>query len=81
MTLPPPGQPDCLPAESAALFVYGTLAFPEVMQVLLGRVPDSGAASIAGWRIAALRDRVHAAMVNAEAIAYGRLIADLSTAE
>jgi hypothetical protein len=64
-----------------ALFVYGTLAFPEVLQVLLGRVPDSTAVAVSGWRVAALPDLVEPAMVSAEAIASGRLITDLSAQE
>src|SRR5215469_13519931 len=81
MTLPPPGDLTRLAAEPARLFVYGTLAFPEVMQVLLGRVPDSTGASAAGWRVAALPDQARAVMVSAEAIAHGCLISDLSKAE
>jgi hypothetical protein len=48
MTLPPPGDSAHLAADPAALFVYGTLTFPEVLQVLLGRVPASEPVSVAG---------------------------------
>ena len=81
MTLPPPGQPARLSAGPIALFAYGTVMFPEVMQVLLGRVPDSVPASVAGWRVAALPGRVYPAMVSAEAIAHGALITGLNTSE
>lgn len=81
MSLPPPGHLTRLAAEPARLFVYGTLAFPEVMQVLLGRAPDSTEASVAGWRVATLPDQARAVMVSAEAITHGRLISDLGKAE
>lgn len=81
MTLPPPGHPSRLDVEPLTLFVYGTLAFPEVLQVLLGRVPDSTEAVVPGWRLAGLPGRVYPAMVVAEAMAHGRLIADLSNSE
>jgi hypothetical protein len=81
MTLPPPGDLTRLAAEPARLFVYGTMAFPEVQRVLLGRAPDSTAASVAGWRVATVPDQARAVMVSAEAITHGRLISDLSNAE
>jgi gamma-glutamylcyclotransferase (GGCT)/AIG2-like uncharacterized protein YtfP len=81
MPLPPPGQPGRLPPEPVALFAYGTLAFPEVMRVLLSRVPDNTAAAVAGWRIAALSGRVYPGLVAAEALARGRLVTGLSTRE
>jgi gamma-glutamylcyclotransferase (GGCT)/AIG2-like uncharacterized protein YtfP len=81
MTLPPPGDPRYLKVEHVALFVYGTLEFPEVLQVLLGRVPTSEPASVPGWRVADIPGQIYAAMVNAEAIAHGRLITDLSGSE
>src|ERR1700722_17971188 len=70
-----------LPGDQAALFVYGTLTFPEVARVLLGRTPGSIAVSIAGWRVAALPGSVYPTLVTAEAIAHGRLIADLTVHE
>ena len=81
MTLPPPGHLTRLAAEPARLFVYGALAFPEVMRVLLGRAPDSTGASVAGWRVAAVPDQARGVMVSAEAITQGRLISDLGKAE
>ncbi len=55
--------------------------FPEVMRVLLGRVPASSPASVAGWRVAALPGRVYPALVAGEAIAKGQLMTDLTPAE
>jgi gamma-glutamylcyclotransferase (GGCT)/AIG2-like uncharacterized protein YtfP len=81
MTLPSPGYPERLPIAPVTLFAYGTLTFPEVVRVLLGRVPDSTPAAVAGWRIAAIPGRVYPAMVTAEAIAHGRLITGLTELE
>ena len=41
-----------LSAAPEALFVYGSLLFPEVMRVLLGRTPAGVSASVADWRVA-----------------------------
>ncbi|KAA8884672.1 gamma-glutamylcyclotransferase [Nocardia colli] len=41
-------------AQGYSLFVYGTLQFPEVLEVLIGRVPQRRAATASGWRVAAL---------------------------
>ncbi len=81
MTLPPGGSPDQLSFKPAALFAYGALAFPEVMQVLLGRVPVNTPGSAAGWRVVAAPGNTQAVMVKAEAVARGRVISDLSNAE
>lgn len=64
-----------------ALFVYGSLLFPEVLEVLIGRVPESTPASAQGWRAAALPGRPYPALVRAEAIARGRVISDLGGPE
>ncbi len=63
------------------LFVYGSLLFPEVMRVLLGRVPDSTPATVAGWRVAALPGRVYPCLVPAEALAKGQLMKGLKPTE
>ena len=76
-----PGPQGRLSADPAALFVYGTLTFPEVARVLLGRTPDTVPTSAAGWRVAALPGCVYPTLVAAEAIAHGRLIADLTVHE
>ena len=56
---------------STGLFVYGTLAFPELMQALIGSVPPSAGATLKGYRrglmagrrypgiVASAGDRVH----------------------
>jgi gamma-glutamylcyclotransferase (GGCT)/AIG2-like uncharacterized protein YtfP len=49
--------------EPDALFVYGTLMFPEVLEVLLGRTPTMAPAALDGWRAAALTDRVYPGLV------------------
>lgn len=81
MTLPPPGYPRRLDVAPVMLFAYGTLIFPEVLQVLLGRVPDVTSAMVAGWRVARLSGRIYPAMVAAEAMVRGSLITGLSGAE
>jgi gamma-glutamylcyclotransferase (GGCT)/AIG2-like uncharacterized protein YtfP len=63
------------------LFVYGSLLFPEVMRVLLGRVPGSAAGRVVGWRVAALSGRSYPALVEAEGEAAGMCIDGLSMAE
>ena len=50
----PSGRTDRLSVAPEALFVYGSLLIPEVLQALLGRVPDRTAG---GWRVAALAGR------------------------
>jgi hypothetical protein len=52
-------------AGPAALFAYGTLQFPEVLQVLLGRVPEHTPGAITGWRAAALPGLVYPGLVPA----------------
>ncbi|HET6636159.1 MAG TPA: gamma-glutamylcyclotransferase family protein [Streptomyces sp.] len=64
------------------LFVYGTLRFPQVLQALLGRVPDSRAGTAAGWRTAALAGRVYPGLVPAaDATAEGLLLTGVSPGE
>ncbi|MCT2593592.1 gamma-glutamylcyclotransferase [Streptomyces sp. N2-109] len=50
---------------SELLFVYGTLRFPEVLEALLGRVPEHSPAEAAGWRAAALQEHVFPGLVPA----------------
>jgi gamma-glutamylcyclotransferase (GGCT)/AIG2-like uncharacterized protein YtfP len=69
-------------AERDGLFVYGTLMFPEVLDALLGRVPDSAAASISGWKAVGLSNRVYPGLVQASAsTTNGRLLTGLSRDE
>ncbi|MFC4062017.1 gamma-glutamylcyclotransferase family protein [Planomonospora corallina] len=69
-------------AEERALFVYGTLMFPEVLRALLGRVPESAPAVAEGWRAARLPGQVYPVLVPAgEGTARGLLITGLTAAE
>lgn len=67
---------------SPSLFTYGTLLFPEVLEAIIGRVPQNQVASAAGWRVAALRNRVYPGLVEAAGeVAHGRLLTGLSDSE
>jgi hypothetical protein len=72
-----------LPAEPGALFAYGTLQFPEVLQALLRRLPDREPAQVTGWRVAALgRGRNYPGLVPAPgATTEGMLITGLTAEE
>ncbi|GAA3953931.1 hypothetical protein GCM10023085_40580 [Actinomadura viridis] len=64
------------------LFVYGTLRFPEILEILLGRVPGLAPASARGWRVRALPGVVYPGMVaDPGGIADGILISGLTDAE
>ncbi|TQM79243.1 gamma-glutamyl AIG2-like cyclotransferase [Saccharothrix saharensis] len=64
-----------------ALFAYGSLTFPEVLEVLLDRVPAYTPAAAPGWRIAALRNRPFPVLVPGAGVAAGVLLTDLTSAE
>ncbi|MGO4612765.1 gamma-glutamylcyclotransferase family protein [Nocardia sp. 2YAB30] len=65
-----------------ALFAYGTLQFPEVLKVLLGRVPSLEPADLTGWRAAVLPRRVYPGLVRtAGGLTRGAVLTDLSAAE
>jgi gamma-glutamylcyclotransferase (GGCT)/AIG2-like uncharacterized protein YtfP len=65
-----------------SLFVYGTLLFPDLVRALIGRVPECTAASVAGWRAAALPGRAYPGLVRAAgATAGGLLLTGLTAAE
>lgn len=76
-------QPHQVPVEPVDLFAYGSLQFPEVMRVLLGRTPPGRPAQAAGWRVAALPGRVYPALVPAPStdLAAGQLVTGLHPAE
>ena len=65
----------------ADLFAYGTLLYPDVVNVLLGRVPDHLPAAAAGWRVAVVPDRVYPALVAGGSTASGQLLCGLSQDE
>jgi gamma-glutamylcyclotransferase (GGCT)/AIG2-like uncharacterized protein YtfP len=65
-----------------ALFVYGTLWFPDIVHAILGRVPDRAAGAVAGWRAATLSGRTYPGLVRADgATVRGGLLTGLSAAE
>jgi hypothetical protein len=83
-TGPSGGRLACIGAGPAALFAYGTLQFPEVLQVLLGRVPGHTPGAITGWRAAALPGLVYPGLVPAGrtgSTVSGVLLAGLTSAE
>jgi len=75
------GRAERMAAGPAALFAYGTLRFPEVLAVLLDRVPAHTPGTAAGWRAAALAGRVYPGLVRAEGEVTGMLITGLTPAE
>jgi hypothetical protein len=60
-----------------ALFVYGSLQFPDVLFTLIDRVPDHSPAAAHGWRITALPGRVYPGLVPGQGTASGYLISGL----
>lgn len=56
---------DRLAVRPEALFVYGTLLFPDVLVALVDRVPDRTPATAAGWRAAALLGHAYPGLVTA----------------
>jgi hypothetical protein len=66
---------------SAPLFAYGSLQFPEVLEVLLGRVPPTKPAEAEGWRIIPLAGLVYPGLVRARATVTGLIIGELTDAD
>jgi gamma-glutamylcyclotransferase (GGCT)/AIG2-like uncharacterized protein YtfP len=64
-----------------ALFVYGSLQFPEVLFTLIDRVPDHRPATAEGWRVAALPNQVYPGLVPGETTARGYLLTGLTPEE
>ncbi|WP_330301570.1 MULTISPECIES: gamma-glutamylcyclotransferase family protein [unclassified Streptomyces] len=76
------GSRDRLASEPGALFVYGTLQFPTVLEALIGRIPSGRPTAAPGWRAAALERRVYPGLVAAPgATATGLLMEDLTPTE
>jgi gamma-glutamylcyclotransferase (GGCT)/AIG2-like uncharacterized protein YtfP len=67
--------------DGRALFVYGSLLFPDVLRAVLGRVPDRTPATAVGWRAAALRGRLYPGLVPGDTTATGLLITGLTPDE
>ncbi|WP_344949675.1 gamma-glutamylcyclotransferase family protein [Actinomadura miaoliensis] len=64
------------------LFVYGTLRFPEILRVLLGRVPDMRPATATGWSVRALPGVVYPGLVaDPDGVAQGLVMTGLTEAE
>jgi gamma-glutamylcyclotransferase (GGCT)/AIG2-like uncharacterized protein YtfP len=78
VSLPDQGR---LPANPEALFVYGTLQFPEVLHALIDRMPQHTPATVDGWRIAGLPGRDYPGLVHGESRANGLLITGLTDEE
>ena len=74
-------RPAALIAERGNLFVYGTLQFPEVLGVLLGRIPQISAAALVGWRAAALARRTYPGLTPAATTVRGMLLTGLTDDE
>ncbi|MEV6387594.1 gamma-glutamylcyclotransferase family protein [Nocardia xishanensis] len=78
----PSGRLARVSAAEHALFVYGTLQFPEVLRELLGRCPDLAPAELPGWRAAELPGRVYPGLVpDGRATVRGVLLSGLSAGE
>ncbi|GLY74399.1 gamma-glutamylcyclotransferase family protein [Actinoallomurus iriomotensis] len=80
-TSPNSGQRDRLSVAPEALFVYGSLQFPDVLFALIDRVPDHEPAAAKGWRVATLPERVYPGLVSGEATARGFLLTGLAPEE
>jgi len=76
------GRLSILPPQADELFVYGTLQFGPVLEVLLGRVPEAEFAMARDRRVAALRQRVYPGLVAEPGrLAGGLLLRGLTAAE
>src|SRR5262245_53359830 len=64
------------------LFVYGSLIVPDVLDALLGRIPDGVDASLPGWSARCLRGLEYPGLVaDDDATAVGQLTYDLTADE
>ncbi len=64
-----------------ALFVYGSLQFPEVLFALIDRVPDHEPVAAEGWRVTTLPERVYPGLVPGNGTAHGYLLTGLTRKE
>ncbi|MFC9433368.1 gamma-glutamylcyclotransferase family protein [Nocardia sp. NPDC057030] len=79
---PPTRRWEQCAAQGYSLFVYGTLQFPEVLEVLIDRVPRRRAATASGWRVAALPGLLYPGLVpQLNARARGLVLSGLTAAE
>lgn len=73
---------DSSASAQTALFVYGTLQLPQILQVLLGRLPRSRSATLMGYRCGLMEGRYYPGIVPAEGHrVVGRLLEGLTRAE
>jgi len=69
-------------ADPAPLFVYGTLRFPEVVDVLIDRDPPRTPVTLTGWQVTALPDQPYPSIIQAvDQVADGELLHDVDAAE
>lgn len=64
-----------------SLFVYGSLLFPDVLRVLIDRLPQSVPVVARGWRVVALPNVVYPGLVPDAGEAHGRLPINLTAEE
>lgn len=77
----PSGLTGRLSVGPQALFVYGSLTFPEVLRAVIGRVPTLEPAVVTGWRRVALSGRPYPALVPGDGEVKGYRIPDLRAEE
>ena len=75
------GERERLSVSPDALFVYGTLLFPDILVALIDRVPDHSPGQIAGWRAAALPGVAYPGLIPGTATVSGRLLTGLTPPE
>lgn len=64
-----------------ALFVYGSLLFPDVLRIVVGRVPDRSKAAAAGWQVVGLPGKPYPALIPASGTAEGELLTGITPSE
>jgi gamma-glutamylcyclotransferase (GGCT)/AIG2-like uncharacterized protein YtfP len=63
------------------LFVYGTLLLDDVVSALIDRIPHYRDATVLGWRVMRLPQRVYPGLVPSKGEATGKVLTDLTDAE
>jgi gamma-glutamylcyclotransferase (GGCT)/AIG2-like uncharacterized protein YtfP len=66
---------------TSKLFVYGTLLLDDVISTLIGRIPYYRDATVTGWRVARLPQRVYPGLVPGQGEANGKVFTDLTETE